>query len=114
MHKCVICGGFIKFTEIRHIIFKQYKCNNCLLLFNYDCKNVRIKYVNLRVMYLKHHTYLKSFVDDDLKEALRYYLLKKYRWKRSKTIFFYRDNLRQVLSKINFNRRKVILLIEIL
>lgn len=114
MRKCEICHEHIKYTEIRHIIFKQYHCNNCRLLFKYKSKNVKIRCIKIKVLYLIQYEYLIRFADDDVKNALYQYLFNRYCKKKQKIIFFNRAELAEILKENYLKQKENIIFIEIL
>lgn len=99
---------------MQHIIFKQYICNKCSLLFKYRSKSVKMKDVKIKLLYLKNYDYLALFIKEDIKKSYYQYLFKKYSKKRKRVLFYQRNKLSKILDEIDLNKRKSMLLIEVL
>lgn len=76
--KCVICSEEFYYIDIKQLIMLPQLCNNCMDLFIFNEKNVKINKVCIKIYYLQNYKYLIEFENKDKLLRFNNYIIKKH------------------------------------
>lgn len=110
-YKCAICSKKLTINSIESLIIKQHLCKECLVLYAYKLKNVKINGQKIVIIAWKNYDYLKFYLEPRRSEnAIKYFLMK---YKNNIVYLFSKEEIRSCLKKLTIkNDRNKIYLIQ--
>lgn len=114
--KCNICRNLYSNDELLVVLRCERLCNNCVNMFLYDKKNVKIEGVHIHISFFKHYKLiLRDFSSHEFENVNHYiYVTSPIFHSFRKVIYYRREELNAILKKNCELQYKSIYLYEIL